>query len=102
MGSGLSMRGRTERGMEQEEFKALLSSEGFEEVAVVAREPNGRVDEHVHTFEAKALILDGEIRLRIDEGECVYQPGQVFHILPSVPHTEWYGPVGVKYLVGRK
>ena len=88
--------------MEQEEFKALLSKEGFEEVAVVTREPNGHVDEHVHTFEAKALILDGEIRLRLEDGERLYRPGQVFHILASVPHIEWYGPQGVKYLVGRK
>lgn len=43
--------------MQRDEFLALLSSEGFNEVVTVTRDPNGLLDVHVHPFEAKALIV---------------------------------------------
>jgi quercetin dioxygenase-like cupin family protein len=88
--------------MKHDEFIQLLASEGFKEVVTVEREPNGFLATHTHPFEAKALILDGEIRLQVGEAEQVFQPGQVFHLSANEPHTEYYGPRGVKYMVGRK
>ncbi|KAF3996201.1 cupin [Glaciimonas immobilis] len=88
--------------MDRKEFVATLASEGFAEGIVVDREPNGFLDDHVHSFEAKALILSGELRMRVADEERLYQPGSIFHLLANQPHAEFYGPEGVQYLVGRK
>lgn len=88
--------------MEREQFASILRNEGFAEGIVVDRESNGFLDFHEHPFEAKALILSGEFSLRIGDAEQRYQPGQVFHLPANTLHSERYGPVGVRYLVGRK
>jgi quercetin dioxygenase-like cupin family protein len=88
--------------MERDAFVHMLEQEGFAEVVTVTREAGGVLDTHTHPFEAKALILDGEITLRVGELERRYSAGDVFHLPANVAHTERYGPQGVQYLVGRK
>ena len=89
--------------MERDQFIELLRQEGFEQLVTVEREPNGVLDLHRHPFEAKALILDGELRLVHQDGrEQVCRRGDLFHLAPNAPHAESYGPEGVRYLVGRK
>lgn len=88
--------------MERDDFLKTLSDEGFSEVVTVEREPHGSIDLHTHPFEAKALILKGEIRLRVGETEQVFRTGEVFHLRQDEPHWETYGSEGVRYLVGRK
>ena len=68
----------------------------------VEQEADRFLDAHAHPFEAKALILAGELRLCIGDKERVYQAGQVFHLQANETHSERYGPEGVTYLVGRK
>ena len=87
--------------MDQDEFASRLRRDGFQEVTTVAREA-GSMGEHSHAFEAKALILDGELQIRTAEGERTYKTGDIFHLQPNVVHSETYGEKGVKYLVGRK
>lgn len=84
------------------EFQAQLVSEGFGEIVVVEREPDGYLDRHAHAWEAKALILSGEITIDAGDGPCRYLPGQIFHLQRDTPHTERYGPQGVSFLAGRK
>ena len=88
--------------MQRKEFTQLLAAEGFEEVVTVTRESDGFVDTHTHPFEAKALILSGELRINTAMAEHIYRAGQVFHLRAGEPHAERYGPEGVVYLVGRK
>ena len=88
--------------MQQSEFEAMLAEEQFGEVATVQREANKSLDTHTHPFEAKALILEGELSIGTDSGERVYRAGDIFHVVANTPHTERYGPAGVKYVVGRK
>ena len=88
--------------MEQEVFMKILAAEGFEEAVTVAREPGGFLDLHAHPFEAKALIVKGELLLKVDGVEQSYQAGQVFYLPADQPHSEQYGPQGVEYLVGRR
>jgi hypothetical protein len=52
--------------------------------------------------EAKALILEGSVVLQVDDETLSFKVGDVFHLSHAKPHTERYGPTGVKYLVGRK
>lgn len=88
--------------MERHEFIDTLTREGFTEIVTVTREADGFMDDHAHPFEAKALILEGELCLRAGAAEQVYRPGQVFHLRANEAHAERYGPEGVTYLVGRK
>lgn len=88
--------------MEREVFVGMLEQEGFPEAVTVDREPGGWLDAHEHSFEAKALILEGEIRIRVGEEELLYQVGDMFHLPAHLAHSEQYGPQGVRYLVGRK
>ena len=88
--------------MQRAEFMQTLAEERFEDVVTVQREANGALDSHAHPFEAKALILEGELVIRTDGVDHVYRAGDVFHLLAQVVHIERYGPEGVKYLVGRK
>jgi quercetin dioxygenase-like cupin family protein len=88
--------------MEYLNFVNALASEGFAEPVKVHRDPNGFLDLHTHPFEAKALILEGEIRIVVASNEQTYRAGDVFQLPENTPHAEYYGPIGVTYLVGRK
>lgn len=84
-------------------FSQVLQREGFSAITTVTREPDGFLDTHTHPFEAKALILAGEIRIQCaGQEEKLYRPGEVFHLAHEEAHSESYGPEGVSYLVGRK
>lgn len=88
--------------MDTEQFLNMVRAEGFNEVVRVAREPGAMLESHTHPFEAKALILDGEIRISSATGDRTYRAGEIFHLHAHEPHAEFYGPDGVQYLVGRK
>lgn len=88
--------------MNPNEFEALLAAEQFEPAVTVEREPNGALGMHSHPFEAKALVIEGELRILTELGERRYCAGDMFHLLADVPHSESFGPAGVKYLAGRK
>lgn len=83
-------------------FAASLRSEGFAEPVLVRREAGGSLDIHTHPFTAKALILEGEIRINVGQTERLYKAGEVFFLAADTPHAEYYGAQGVAYLVGRK
>jgi quercetin dioxygenase-like cupin family protein len=88
--------------MDRETFTENLTKEGFPGTVVVTRKANTSMDVHEHPFEAKALILEGELHVRVGDTEQVYKAGDVFHLKANKPHAERYGPNGVTYLVGRK
>lgn len=88
--------------MTADQFAQTLLQEGFEPAITLTREPGGMLDDHTHPFEAKALILAGEIGITVAGAEQVYRAGDVFHLPAATLHSEWYGPTGVRYLVGRK
>ena len=87
--------------MTEKEFRELLAAQGFETVALVEREP-GSLDTHTHPFEARALILDGEITIVSERGTQHCGAGATFHLAVNESHAESYGPRGVRYLAGRK
>lgn len=88
--------------MDSEQFLEMVQSEGFSEVVRVVREPGALLESHTHPFEAKALILVGEIRITTATDDRTYRAGDIFHLQAQEPHAEFYGPQGVQYLVGRK
>ena len=87
--------------MDRDAFVSALRADGFTEFVLVTRDA-GELDTHTHPFEAKALILAGEIHIRAGGAERVYRRGDTFHLAADAPHTERYGPQGVQYLVARR
>ena len=88
--------------MKEADFRKALEDEGFEQIVTVEREANGALDVHTHPFEAKALVLSGEISLETSGRSWTVRAGETFHLAAGEPHAERYGAEGVKYLVGRK
>ena len=88
--------------MEREDFIEMLAREGFQTTVLVEREAGASLDDHAHAFEAKALILEGELMLSVADKDTRYQSGDVFHLRANETHSERYGPDGVCFLVGRK
>ena len=87
--------------MTPDEFAEDLRSQGYPE-PILVEYPSGGLEEHHHPFEAKALILSGEITIITEGHATLLKPGDIFHLKLNQPHAERYGPTGVKYLVGRR
>ncbi len=88
--------------MTETEFRQQLAAQGFETFVVVEREANGSLDEHTHPFDAHALILEGDITIVCSGQATRCCPGETFQLGANTPHTESYGPQGVRYLAARK
>jgi quercetin dioxygenase-like cupin family protein len=88
--------------MDRTTFAESLTKDGFPEAVLVTREANVEMDVHQHPFEARALIVEGDMHIRVGDEEREYKVGDVFQLPANEPHSERYGPNGVTYLVGRK
>jgi len=86
----------------ENQFRDELAKDGFPAPVIVEREANGSLGINTHPFEAKALILSGQIDITVDGIKVSYRVGDVFHLLKNQAHSESYGPSGVRYLAGRK
>lgn len=87
--------------MDLESFTLSLVRMGLPAPILVERDA-GEMGEHSHPFEVNAFILDGDITLTLGRVSTQYFPGDTFHLLPDVQHSESYGARGVRYLVSRK
>jgi quercetin dioxygenase-like cupin family protein len=88
--------------MNTEQFQRLLEQEGFPEPVEVQQVPNGRLGQHEHPFEVKALVVEGSIDIVLHGESRTYNTGDVFELGFKEVHSESYGPEGVKYLASRK
>jgi quercetin dioxygenase-like cupin family protein len=95
-------RDRISFDMNKNQFLEQLSNEGFPTPVMVEREANSSLDVHTHPFEAKALIISGQIDITVDGIKTSYRSGNIFHLRKNQEHSESYGPSGVTYLAGRK
>ena len=88
--------------MNTEQFLRLLEKDGFPEPVEVQQIPKGSLDMHEHPFEVKALVLEGSIDIVVDGLSTRYKTGDIFQLQYKQPHSESYGPSGVKYLASRR
>lgn len=86
----------------KEEFLQLLSRLGYPEPVEVTQPPSGHLDNHTHPFAVRALVLDGCIEIESKDGLKKYEAGDIFELAFEQPHSETYGPTGVRYLASRK
>jgi quercetin dioxygenase-like cupin family protein len=88
--------------MNVEEFEAAVRQQGYEEVVTRDYGPNHYAGDHSHPFDARALIVSGDITISAGGASRHYPTGTVFELAAGTVHQEQVGPGGVVYLVGRR
>ncbi len=88
--------------MDRTAFETEIRAQGYSDV--VDREmPAHHVNpEHRHEFDARLLVLEGEMTIACNGGERTYRAGDTFAMTAGTPHTEKCGPAGARYLAGRR
>jgi quercetin dioxygenase-like cupin family protein len=88
--------------MNTQAFEAQLKADNFGEIVTLEKPIGYAMGEHTHPFEARALIIKGDITLTVNGVSTTYGVGDVFRLPAQTPHHENAVPHGVTYLVGRK
>ena len=87
--------------MDASAFEAELLREGYQPVRST-REAGEVVEDHAHGFDAKLLILQGEITITCGGTPQTFRPGDVCTVPAGERHEERVGPDGVRLLAGRR
>lgn len=85
-----------------QQFEAQARSEGFDDVLERQWQPNLELEPHEHPFVAKALVVQGEMWLTVDDKTRHLHPGDRFELAHGTPHSERYGSEGATYWVARR
>ena len=88
--------------MDETTFRAQLAQQGYGEVLVRELSANATLSEHHHDWDARLLVLSGELRLNRDGESMLFQLGDSFEVPLGQRHAEHYGPSGAKLLTGRR
>jgi quercetin dioxygenase-like cupin family protein len=64
--------------------------------------PNQTNPEPVHSWDARLMVIGGEITITRDGEAETFHPGDSCVVPANYPHTEQVGPQGVAYVVGRR
>jgi mannose-6-phosphate isomerase-like protein (cupin superfamily) len=83
-------------------FEAELKRAGYDETKTAGFAAGHDIGTHSHPYDVRALVLEGEFTIAVDGVARTYAPGDVFVLAGNTPHTERVGPVGVKFLIGRR
>ena len=87
--------------MDRLEFEAELRREGYR-VVNSSLKPNMVDPNHCHDFDAKLLVLGGEITITRDNTPETFRAGQCCEVPAGCMHAEHVGPEGVAYVAGRR
>ena len=87
--------------MNQSEFEADLLREGYQ-VVYSGFLPNQNNPEHVHSWDARLMVVGGEITITRDGKPETFHSGDCCVLPANCPHTEQVGPQGVAYIAGRR
>jgi quercetin dioxygenase-like cupin family protein len=88
--------------MNRAEFETELRAQGYREIVDRQMPPDQINSEHAHEFDARLLLLEGEMTVVCDGEERTYRAGDTFAVTAGRRHTERCGPEGVRYLAGSR
>ena len=86
--------------MDRAHFESELREQGFKKIVDRRMEAGATKPEHAHEFDARLLILEGEMTIVCGGEERTYRSGDTFAMAAGRQHTECCGPQGVRYLAG--
>jgi quercetin dioxygenase-like cupin family protein len=90
-----------ETGMDRQAFEDELKRDGYD--VTTNTTPGAKTNpEHSHTFDVRAMVLQGALTLKRDGSVQTYKAGESFSMPRGCLHSESYGPEGAVTLVGRK
>jgi quercetin dioxygenase-like cupin family protein len=87
--------------MDRAGFEAELSRDGYE-IVTVTMQPHKLNGDHQHTFDARLLVIEGEMTVAREGDRQTYRPGQTFSMSAGCLHSELAGPEGATYVAGRR
>lgn len=87
--------------MDCTEFEAALHRDGYQ-VVVNTMQPGAINPEHVHDFDARLLVVAGEMTIVAEGQRNIYQVGDTFSMPCGCRHAEHAGPEGASYVAGRR
>jgi quercetin dioxygenase-like cupin family protein len=87
--------------MDQAAFEADLRREGYE-VFYGGLPPNQHNPEHGHGWDARVMVIGGEITITRDGKAETFRSGDSCAVPANYPHAEQVGPRGVAYIAGRR
>jgi quercetin dioxygenase-like cupin family protein len=85
-----------------EAFSASTRAQGFDEIVERQWKPDTALDTHTHHFAVKALVVQGEMWLRVGDDTRHLLPGDTFELEREMPHAERYGTDGATYWAARR
>ena len=88
--------------MNRAEFETECRAQGYHEIVDRQMEANKTNVEHSHEFDARLLVLEGEMTVTSGGEERTYRTGDTFAMAAGCRHAERSGPAGVRYLAGRR
>jgi quercetin dioxygenase-like cupin family protein len=90
-----------ESAMDRTTFEAELHRDGYQ-VAVNTMQPGAINPEHQHDFDARLLVVDGEMTIVVGDERSTYNVGDTFSMTHGCRHSEQAGPAGATYVAGRR
>jgi hypothetical protein len=84
------------------EFERSAKALGYTEVIARDWQPGLVVAEHSHPFDARALVVAGEMWLTVAGETQHLGVGDRFELQHGTPHSERYGEEGATYWVARR
>ena len=87
--------------MDRAAFESALIRDGYEIVAN-GMPPNRANPEHAHEFDARVMVLAGEITITRGGAATTFRPGDTCSVPRGELHGEQAGPQGVAYIAGRR
>ncbi len=91
-----------EINMTEEEWISTLTSEGYDRVFVWTEGPNETDEDHVHDFDTRIVVLEGEISVTTNGHVVTARSGDTLDTPRSVKHSAVTGSEGCKYIVAEK
>jgi quercetin dioxygenase-like cupin family protein len=88
--------------MDRADFEAGLAKDGFLETAERRLAPGEESPQHTHPFDARLLVLEGELILDRGGSPERYRAGETLYVPANERHAENAGPDGTAYLAGRR
>lgn len=88
--------------MNRTEFETDCRGQGYHEIVDRRMDANTTNPEHSHEFDARLLVLEGELTITREGRAQFYRAGDTFAMTAGCRHTERSGPEGARYLAGRR
>ncbi|HTW69335.1 MAG TPA: cupin domain-containing protein [Acetobacteraceae bacterium] len=86
--------------MDRTAFEAELQREG-RQVVTVTMQPDQVKPEHAHDFEARVMVVAGEMTVDCGDECHRFGEGDSFTVQLGRRHSEIAGPAGATYIAGR-